>query len=135
MVCRRRGVGLTWDSGLSEVRIRGLRCATLPGRMGLAWRWHGQYLEQNCSARPSHQPSDQSRWRKWVSPLGPPGSRCATKSPWLVGVAAAIHEIEIDELIGSQLRHPYGGSQTDACFRSSRTPWLSFRTRAATVSE
>ena len=24
--------------------------------MGLAWRWHGQYLQQNCSAPPSHQP-------------------------------------------------------------------------------
>jgi hypothetical protein len=28
-----------------------------------------------------------------VSPLGPYGSRCATKSPWLVGVAAAIHAL------------------------------------------
>jgi hypothetical protein len=40
-------------------------------------------------------------------------------SPWLVGVARAIHEIGIDELIGSKLRYCYGRSQTDICFRST----------------
>jgi hypothetical protein len=78
-------------------------------------------LQRSSVAPAAFGPSDQSRRRKWVSPLGPPGSRCATKSVWLVGVAAAIHEIEIDELIGSQLRYRYGGSQTDACFRSTLT--------------
>jgi hypothetical protein len=75
-------------------------------RLAVAGAVFAAKLQRSSVAPAAFGPSDQSRWRKWVSPLGPHGSRCATKSSWLVAVAAAIHEVEIDELIWSQLRYP-----------------------------
>ena len=110
---------------LKRVEILGFAICSSSGshgaRVAVARAVLAAKLQRASLAPAALEPSDRRRWRKRVSPLGPPGSRCATKSPWLVGVAAAIHEIEIDELIQSQLRYRYGGSQTDACFRSTLT--------------
>ena len=43
-------MGLVRESGFSGSRVRGLRCPALAGRTGLAWRQHGQYLQQKCGA-------------------------------------------------------------------------------------
>jgi hypothetical protein len=44
-------MGLAWESCLSALCNPSLRHSAVFGRMGLALVSHGQYLQQNCSAR------------------------------------------------------------------------------------